>query len=122
MKASRTRTGTCSTLVSPQSEAPPTGRAEDSLPFPTLIVGCWLRRGFDRSFAMLSGCHNHYGYEPQYGDLPTDGSATDAQEAEANALQTYKKWAPAVAHKKGMYNKEGKPVDMYVFFKPPMPR
>jgi hypothetical protein len=61
---------------------------------------------------MLSGCHNHYGYEPQYGDVPTDGSATEAQEAKADALDTYKKWAPAVAQKKDMYSKDGEPIDV----------
>lgn len=61
---------------------------------------------------MLSGCHNHYGYEPQYGDLPADGSATNAQKTEAEDLATYKKWAPAVAHKKGMYSTEGQPTDV----------
>jgi hypothetical protein len=25
-------------------------------------------RGFDRSFALLPGCSNHYGWEPQFGD------------------------------------------------------
>lgn len=43
----------------------------------TLLSGKWhlgLRaennpavRGFDRSFALLPGCSNHYGYEPQFG-------------------------------------------------------
>ena len=43
----------------------------------TLISGKWhlgLRpennpaaRGFDRSFALLPGCSNHYGWEPQFG-------------------------------------------------------
>jgi arylsulfatase len=43
----------------------------------TLISGKWhlgLRpennpaaRGFDRSFALLPGTSNHYGYEPQFG-------------------------------------------------------
>ena len=25
-------------------------------------------RGFDRSFALLPGCSNHWGYEPQFTD------------------------------------------------------
>jgi hypothetical protein len=69
-------------------------------------------RGFDWSYSMLSGCHNHYAYEPQYGDLPSDGTATERQKAYADALNTYETWAPAIAHKQGMYNHDGKPVDM----------
>lgn len=61
---------------------------------------------------MLSGCHNHYGYEPQYGDTPTDGSATEAQKAEAEDMATYEEFAPAIAHKRGMYNKEGEGIDV----------
>ncbi|KIK59613.1 hypothetical protein GYMLUDRAFT_169532 [Collybiopsis luxurians FD-317 M1] len=44
----------------------------------TLISGKWHlglkpdylpnKRGFDRSFALLPGCSNHYGWEPQFGD------------------------------------------------------
>ncbi|KAJ2970896.1 hypothetical protein NQ176_g7963 [Zarea fungicola] len=44
----------------------------------TMMAGKWhlglkpqhypIRRGFDRSFALLPGCANHYGYEPQYED------------------------------------------------------
>lgn len=44
----------------------------------TLMSGKWhlgLRpdnnpaaRGFDRSFALLPGCSNHWGYEPQFQD------------------------------------------------------
>lgn len=63
---------------------------------------------------MLSGCHNHYGYEPQYGDVAAGESVTEAEMAKANSFRTYVEWAPAVAHKKGMYNKEGEPIDMYV--------
>ncbi|CAL5874141.1 uncharacterized protein PFLUO_LOCUS8429 [Penicillium psychrofluorescens] len=43
----------------------------------TLLSGKWhlgllpennpAERGFDRSFALLPGCSNHYGYEPQFG-------------------------------------------------------
>lgn len=43
----------------------------------TLISGKWhlglkpennpAARGFDRSFALLPGTSNHYGYEPQFG-------------------------------------------------------
>ncbi|EGX88494.1 arylsulfatase [Cordyceps militaris CM01] len=42
----------------------------------TMMAGKWhlglkpqhypVRRGFDKSFALLPGCANHYGYEPQY--------------------------------------------------------
>ncbi|KAJ3536746.1 hypothetical protein NM208_g6593 [Fusarium decemcellulare] len=28
-------------------------------------------RGFDRSFALMGGCHNHYGFEPAYQDRST---------------------------------------------------
>lgn len=44
----------------------------------TLISGKWhlglkpeylpSKRGFDRSFALLPGCANHYGWEPQFAD------------------------------------------------------
>ncbi|KAH8884097.1 arylsulfatase, partial [Thozetella sp. PMI_491] len=44
----------------------------------TMMAGKWhlglkkqhgpAARGFDRSFALLPGCANHYGYEPQYED------------------------------------------------------
>ncbi|KAJ3826629.1 alkaline-phosphatase-like protein [Lentinula raphanica] len=44
----------------------------------TLLSGKWHlglkpdyipdKRGFDRSFALLPGCSNHYGWEPQFGD------------------------------------------------------
>lgn len=61
---------------------------------------------------MLSGCHNHYAFEPQYGDIPTDGSATEAQLAKEKAMAMYKEWAIGVAQKKGMYNKEGVPIDV----------
>lgn len=57
-------------------------------------------RGFNRSFSMLSGCHNHYAYEPQYGD------------GDNGHLKVYEDWAPAVAHKKMMYAKEGEYCDM----------
>lgn len=46
--------------------------------YTTLMSGKWhlgLRtdqlpgaRGFDRSFTLLPGCANHYGYEPQFQD------------------------------------------------------
>jgi hypothetical protein len=61
---------------------------------------------------MLSGCHNHYAYEPQYGDVPNDDTATERHKAHADALRSYETWAPAVAHKKGMYSKEGESMDV----------
>lgn len=48
----------------------------DSGHYHTLMSGKWHlgmagdriphARGFDRSFALLPGCHNHYGWEPEY--------------------------------------------------------
>lgn len=47
--------------------------------YETLLSGKWHlgqtpdripgARGFDRSFSMLRGCHNHYGWEPAFGEL-----------------------------------------------------
>lgn len=53
----------------------------DSGSYETLMAGKWhlgltpdrspQARGFDRSFALLGGCHNHYGFEPAYEDRKT---------------------------------------------------
>lgn len=50
-----------------------------------------IKRGFKKSFALLSGCVNHYGYEPQYDDPTTELSkffktATRALHAEDDKL------------------------------------
>lgn len=49
--------------------------------YETLMAGKWhlghtpdrvpAARGFDRSFTLLNGCHNHYGWEPVYEDRNT---------------------------------------------------
>ncbi|KAH7165274.1 alkaline-phosphatase-like protein, partial [Dactylonectria macrodidyma] len=49
------------------------------------------RRGFKKSFALLPGCANHYGYEPQYQDPTTEPgkffeTATRALHAEGDRL------------------------------------
>ncbi|WVQ83443.1 hypothetical protein IAT38_005584 [Cryptococcus sp. DSM 104549] len=54
-------------------------------------------RGFDRSFSMLSGCHNHYAWEPQFGDRVSP---------EGNEL-TFKHFVPAIYDKKNMYSRDG---------------
>lgn len=46
--------------------------------YETLMAGKWHlgltpdrtphARGFDRSFSLLNGCHNHYGWEPAFED------------------------------------------------------
>ncbi|KAF7557692.1 hypothetical protein G7Z17_g451 [Cylindrodendrum hubeiense] len=53
----------------------------DSGHYETLMAGKWhlgltrdrspYARGFDRSFALMGGCHNHYGFEPAYEDRNT---------------------------------------------------
>lgn len=53
----------------------------DSGRYETLMAGKWhlgltpdrapSARGFDRSFALMGGCHNHYGWEPAYEDRNT---------------------------------------------------
>lgn len=49
--------------------------------YETLMAGKWhlghepdrvpAARGFERSFTLLNGCHNHYGWEPVYEDRNT---------------------------------------------------
>lgn len=53
----------------------------DSGEYETLMSGKWhlglsqdrtpMARGFQRSFALMGGCHNHYGFEPAYEDRKT---------------------------------------------------
>jgi hypothetical protein len=62
---------------------------------------------------MLSGCHNHYAYEPQYGDAPGAGdTSSEKQKPLEDSFKTFERLAPAIAHKKIMYSKEGEPLDM----------
>lgn len=78
--------------------------------YQTMLSGKWhlglspetqpKARGFNRSFSMLSGCSNHYGWEPQYGG------------ADAKDVKQFVDFCPAVAHKRHMYVKEGEYMDM----------
>lgn len=53
----------------------------DSGEYETLMAGKWhlglsqdrtqMARGFDRSLALMGGCHNHYGFEPTYENRKT---------------------------------------------------
>ena len=61
-------------------------------------------RGFDRSFSFLSGCHNHYAYEPQF----TPGDKGDDH---------FAKWSPSNYSSDGMYVRD----DKYIRIKPNFP-
>jgi arylsulfatase A-like enzyme len=75
----------------------------------TLLSGKWHlglkpdylpnKRGFDRSFALLPGCSNHFGHEPQFQDdmiafferIPPL-YAQDGQKIDLYALSTHSTW------------------------------